>query len=304
MSNPYRRNRHGSRCEPFLASRRAAPRKGVTLLELLTALSIMVMVVGTLGAIARAVQLGFEYNEGRGAATQHARVALERITRMAREATANEQFPGFIVLADEVGPWRFPDTLVIWHPERTEENPQGWPRDDDGNPHPVGPDDLPRYDELLIYCPGTADSTAPNDLVRIRLENDSRRLQPVEDETDWRPDIESIKESDAREEVVLTNLLRTGALAGAGDGQLRGAVRFESLLRPSSEQWKSADPWEELPWVQGTYGPQAGLRQAWLRIELELMTGEAPADGAVERRQAIPFFGSAALYYVMHKGQR
>jgi len=276
-----------------------------------------------LGGITKAVQLSFEYNQGHGDATQHARVVLERICRTAREATANEKFPGFIVLAEEVGSWRFPDTLVVWHPERTGENLQGLPLDDEGFPHRVGPDDLPRYDELLIYCPGPADATdaadwtAAKDLLRIQLKNDKRRLPPLGDEedvSDWRADIEKIKRSASSEEqeiVILTSLLRTGAVDDGGDAELRGAVRFETLLRPSDEdlEAEAEDPedsfeWQDLPWVQGIYGSRTGLRQAWVRIEIQLMAGDPPAAGAVDRRQAIPFFGSAALYYTMRAEQR
>lgn len=268
---------------PAPGSRAAARSRAVTLLELLIALSIMVMVVGVLGAITRAIQLGFEYNEGYGAATQHARVAMERITRTAREATANERFPGFIVLADNVDSWRFPDTLVVWHPDGPAAFPEG----------------LPRLSELVIYCPNPND---PGALVEITTdETDS--LSDSED--DWASQIEAIKHSQSSAVTTLTGLLRANSVRNSGDPQLRGAVRFETLLRPSAEEWADAGiPWEELPWVQGIYGSQTGLRQAWLRIELQLMTGEPPAAGTADRRQAIPFLGSAALHYTMNRDRR
>ena len=68
--------------------------RGLTLLELLVAMSIMAMVVVSLGTLANGVQQGFDYTEGHSTATQHARVTLERITRSVREAQASEQFPG------------------------------------------------------------------------------------------------------------------------------------------------------------------------------------------------------------------
>jgi len=246
-------------------------------------MTIMVMVVGALGAITKAVQLSFEYNQGHGEATQHARVVLERICRTAREAIANETFPGLVVLAEEVGAWRFPDTLVVWHP--------------DGEP--VSPEGMPRLDELVIYCPHP---NAPGTLVEITT-GDTAELSA--DEATRASQIEAIKQSNASEVTTLTSLLRTGAVTDNGNAQLRGAVRFETLLRPSEAEWN--DPsiaWEDLPWVQGIYGLQTGLRQTWVRIEIQLMTGDAPAAGAADRRQAIPFFGSAAVYYTMHEDQR
>jgi len=241
-----------------------------------------------LGGITKAVQLSFEYNQGHGDATQHARVVLERICRTARAATANEKFPGFIVLAEEVGSWRFPDTLVVWRP--------------DGDP--VFPEGMPRLDELVIYCPHPE---APGTLVEITT-NDTAELS--EDDVARASQIEAIKRSSASDVTTLTSRLRTGAVEDGGDGQLRGAVRFETRLRPSDAQWKndsdnpSWDEWHELPWVQGIYGSETGLRQTWVRIEIQLMAGDPPAPGAVDRRQAIPFFGSAALYYTMHEDQR
>ncbi|MFH1919679.1 MAG: prepilin-type N-terminal cleavage/methylation domain-containing protein [Planctomycetota bacterium] len=265
------------------ASSGTRPRAGVTLLELLIALSIMVMVVGTLGGIATAVQTGFEYNQGHGAATQHARVALERITRTAREASANEAFPGLMVLADQVGSRRFPDTLVIWHP--------------DGEP--AAPEGSPQFNELVIYCPGPND---PGTLVEITTD-DTAALSA--DQAVRASQIETVKNASTSHVTTLTDLLRTGAVDNAAEADLHGAVRFEVLVRPSDAQWADAGiPWEQLPWVQGIYGSKTGLRQAWVRIELQLMTGEPPAAGAVDHRQVIPFFGSAALQYTMDKGQR
>jgi hypothetical protein len=248
-------------------------------------MTIMVMVVGALGAITRATQLGFEYNQGHGAATQHARVVLERITRTAREATANEKFPGFIVLTKNVDGWRFPDTLVVWHP--------------DGDP--VSPDGMPRRNELVIYCPHPE---APGTLVEITTD-DTADLSA--DDATRVSEIDAIKASSKSQITTLTPLLRTGVVDASGNAELRGAVRFEVLIRPSDSQWTDWEDgvidWEDLPWVQGLYGSEAGLRQAWLRVELQLMTGDPPAPGAADTRHAIPYVGSAALYYTMDKGQ-
>ena len=255
----------------------------MTLLELLIAMSIMLMVVGTLAGIARAVQLGFEYNQGHGNATQHARVVIERITRMVREATANESFPGFVVLAEETGSWRFPDTLVIWHPDGSPEDPDG----------------TPRLNELVIYCPHPEN---PGTLVEISTDSTDLLL---EDDAARVSQIEAIKGSDSSRVTTLTDLVRISEIDESNDPQIRAAVRFASVLRPSESDWDDWEnddiAWEKLPWA---FGPQTGLRHARLRIEIQLMTGEAPAAEATDRRQAIPFFGSAAIYYPMRKDRR
>lgn len=91
----------------------------------------------------------------------------------------------------------------------------------------------------------------------------------------------------------------------------RAALRFHVRLRPSDEQWETyqiepdeetkRDLWKGLAWAQGIYGDQTGLRQVSLRIELQLMPGEESAATGREAQQAIPFLGSAALYYEMHR---
>ncbi len=266
---------------------------GMTLLELLISMSVMAMVMGALGALAKGVQEGFRYTEGHGLATQHARVVLDRIGRTVREATANEQFPGVIVVATQVSSWRFPDTLVVWRPVDT-----------DGNRvDPAEPDGLPRYNELVIFCP---DPNEPGRLVEIV---GTQNIELSEDEGNWAAEIQAIKSAGTDQAVTLTELIRTGRVTDAAAlPKWRGAIRFERRLRPDEPQWtayqEEADPvkkqtlWNEMPWVQGIYGSKTGLRQVWLRTELQLMAGEtANAAGG----QYVPFLGSAALYYEMHK---
>ena len=258
----------------------------MTLIELVIAMSILVMVAGALGVLSKTVQQGYEYNEGHGLATQHGRVTLERIRRTAAEATANEQFPGMIVVADEVSTWRFPDTLVIWHPETA----------------PVDPDGLPRFNELVIYTPH---ATVPNQLVELTVPGDTRVVPGVMETAAWKAEISAIKKSGSGRSVVLTDLLRACPVPEQANAARRGAVRFETRLCPSWDEWEDYGDgtlnWDDLAWVQGIRGSQTGLRQVWLRVELQLMPGEGSvvSDSAGDR--AIPFFGSAALYYEMHR---
>ncbi len=100
-------------------------------------MTIMLMVVGTMGALTRTVEQEFEYCDGYGAATQHARIALDRIAENVRRATANQNFPGCIVVAETENSYRYPDALVVWRPAGV----------------PAAPDGLPRFNELIIYCP-------------------------------------------------------------------------------------------------------------------------------------------------------
>ena len=55
----------------------------MTFVELIVAMTIMALVVGTLEVLAEAVHSAYGYNEAHGVATQHARVVLDRICRVA-----------------------------------------------------------------------------------------------------------------------------------------------------------------------------------------------------------------------------
>ena len=74
-------------------------------------------------------------------------------------------------------------------------------------------------------------------------------------------------------------------------------------LRPDDAQWTQFKAgtlaWKDLYWVQGLFGPQVGLRQAWLRTELQLLPGGTWVSNDPASQRAIPFFGSAAVYYEM-----
>ncbi len=285
---------------------RRAPRTAFTVLELLIAISIMVMIIGAMGALTSAVRSGSDYCADRARATEHARVILDRIVRTVDEATANEHFPGFIVLSDTIGAYNYPDTLVVWHPDPQvlAANPSRLSLDD--------PNRLPYYDELVVICPNPG---ASHQLVEIRSRSTACLSSNA---ADWPTDIASFKSHMVLDTdvlsgtnlaevtypaVTLTDLLRTCTVSQSGSAT-RGAVRFQARLRPSDTEWNTTTvAWEALPWTQGIYGPTTGLRQAWLRTDLQLVSSAAIGNTA-DATQIIPFFGSAAVYYTMHKEQR
>ncbi len=245
-------------------------------------MSIVAMIVGTLGALARGVQEGYIYTEGHGTATQHARVALERIAATVREATASPEFPGALVVSSEEAGWEFPDTLVVWHPE-------GDPVDGDG---------LPRFNELVIYCP---DPYTPSHLVEMTFPSDTSTVPPADATAQWESAIESLKTNSYRQSIMLTDLLRTVQVESTLASSERGSAWFAVRRRPSADEWEdyqagSAD-WEDLAWVQGIHGTESGLSQTSVRIELQLMPGDRAAEDSDGPASPIPFFGSAALYY-------
>ncbi len=179
----------------------------MTLVELLVAMSLLVLVAGTLAGLTRTSQQGFEYCEGYGAATQHARVAIERIARTIYGATANEQFPGCLLIAETVNAWRYPDTLVVWRPSGTAAAPNG----------------LPLYCELVIYCPHPNN---PNQLVEITAPGDTRTVPAITDTATWQSQIAAIKISAQAKVVNLTGLLRSCPIS-----TVSGAAARSSTLR-------------------------------------------------------------------------
>lgn len=260
-------------------------RGGVTLVELLAVSVILLLMAGTMAALAMGVQTSSEYQQRHGQSLQHGQVALQRMLRTLNEAYANDLFPGFLVFAESVSGHSYPDTIVIWSP--------------DGDP--VERDGLPRVNELVVYCPNPQ---ALNELWEIKETGVTRSAPSPSDTASWRSLISDLKTSNTAHHVVLTNLLRLASTADNADSvsARRSVLRFDATLRPSAAQWQQyvagSRTWESLPWVQGIRSSQTGLRQAWCRVEFQLRPGDSTNDS---RESAIPFFGSGAVLYDLHK---
>jgi len=272
----------------FLRYNQQKPRRrrvALTLIELLVAISIMVVVMGSLGAMSHAVRDGSSYGESYGTATQHARVAMQRIAASVRGSTVSAAFPGFLVLTEEINGWDFPDTLIVWHPEG----------------EAMAPDGLPRVSELRVYCP---DPASPGDLIELTVPTDHRTVPDITDTATWRAEAERIKNSNGAVRVVLTNLLRTELASSAGSS-LRGAVRFQPRYRPTdaefADYYGGISGWSDLAWPQGIYTDSMGLRQAWVRMELQLTPAPSYASGQGDALPAIPFLGSAVRFYEVER---
>jgi len=266
-------------------------RRGITLIELLIASTIMTLLVGTLGVMASAVFRSNEYCHSYGLAAQHARVALDRISRTVNDAVGNESHPGVIVLEETVASFTFPETLVVW-------NPTG---------EPVNRDAGPRVNELVIFAPNPS---APNELLEITDPTNTSTLPAYADTAAWKTAIDALRSSNTAKRVLLTDLLRVSRVsqaAASNSAARRGCVRFVMRVRPSLSDWATysaaADEsaaWAALPWAQSIHGTKTGTRQTWLRFELQLMPGTVAANPA-DSLTAAPFFGSAALYYQLRR---
>ncbi|HEV7225850.1 MAG TPA: prepilin-type N-terminal cleavage/methylation domain-containing protein, partial [Pirellulales bacterium] len=261
-----------------------ARRRGLTLVEMLLAISILGITAGTLTGLSLAVQQGTTYSQGYSTATQHARVTLERIARTVGQATATDAYPGAVVVYDMLGSWRFPDTLVVWRPNGPPANP-------------LGP---PLLGEVVVYCPDPANPnqllevTAPGDTTPVPL-NDAGLNTPA-----WRSQIKSLACAATSNKVLLTNLLRA---AQYDPSTVRAAIRFETDLHPTAAEWSACQTspalWNTLGWPQGLGGSQAGLRQAAVRVELQLLPPAWAGQLDPQAQQTVPFLGSAAFSYAL-----
>lgn len=267
-------------------------RHGLTLAELLMATAVMSIIVGVTGTLALAVREGWQYGAGRADVAQQARVVLDRITRRVTTAHASASHPGVGVVSTTVGSYTFPDTLVIWSPTGTPVNAQG----------------PPKVNECVIYCPDPAN---PAQFLEITAPTDSRDL-PLDSQLDTatiRNLVEGLKTATSSRKVILTKLLRTasttistGGTTPQGSGStLRGAVRFVRELRPSASEWSQylagTRTWQNVSWPQDWRGTTTGLRQTWLKIELQFTPPVSQTSPDAAPPETVGVLGSAALYY-------
>lgn len=259
--------------------------RAFTLGELLVALALVGMIMAACVSLFTAAGSAFQLAAGRAELLQEGQASLERIRRAVEGAYATAEFPGFFVLEDRAGPWYFPQTLVVWRPEG-----------------PVSSDrKRPLVDELVIFCPHPQ---FRSQLVEIRVPGASTLCPPIDDRQAWQALLASVLTSPSAKQVVLTRRLRVVATGDPLIGD-RPAVFFFAMLRPSEEelaQFRAGNrTWKSLPWVHGICGPHYGLRQHWLRIELQLVkAGDSSADSP---REVLPLFASTAVYFGMPRSE-
>ena len=297
-----------SRCRevpvPFF-QRAAGGRHAMTLVELLLALTMMTFIIGALAVLASGVQIAANYSDGHGTAVQHGRVVLERIARKVQEAYAIETLPGAIMIDTQLGGYDYPNTLVVWHPNGAPANAAG----------------PPLIRELVVYAPNPS---SPNELWEVTDANNSMPLD-LSSTTATQMAITAVLNNNTSKKTILTDLVRTattatlaiggpplgGPVSGGPFGgsttisnSQQAAVRFVLATTPSAADWTSYKngtiAWNNLPWPQDLYGATMGMRQVWIRAELQLNAG--PIGGIAGNGQdVVPFLGSATLYYEMHQ---
>jgi hypothetical protein len=243
------------------------------------------LLAGGIATLAASIQSSNQYGQGRALATQHGRVALERMERNLRGATASPEFPGFAAFAETVGGFKCPDTLVVWRP---------------ASGLPANPAGRPLFSELVLFRP---DPNQPNVLLEITVPGENRVTPPLSDVASWNSELGTLKYLSSYQAVTLTDLVRTASTTSeiAEMNGRRGCLRFEIEQSPSEAEladYRSGKTaWKDLSWVQGIYGSKAGLRQSACRIELQLVPGKQAQTSDPGGVTALPFFGSGALYF-------
>jgi hypothetical protein len=191
-----------------------------------------------------------------------------------------------VVVVDEtVSGHRYCDTVVIWHPSGAPTNAAG----------------PPLVNELIIIGP---DPNDPRRLMEFTAPTDARTIQLNDaslNTTSGRTLIGSIKAASTTIKTLLTPLVRTASTGNGSTSSLRAAVRFECELHPTTAEMTSyrggSLAWEDVAWPQGWFSTSCGMRQIWLRSELQLVSEEYNErhSSGHGNRPAVPRLGDQLL---------
>ncbi len=260
-------------------SRRAGrSRAAFTLAEVLVASAVCVLISGAMAVMADGIEQAASYTFAQETAHQHARVALERIQNAVNNAAATNDNPPVVVLSDVSGVYTFPETLVVWR------------ADTNGN-------ETPQANELVVFC---ANPSNPKQLWEMSNSSDSQTVS-MTNVAALQSLVTAMKSNNAAKKSVLTSLLRS--CTSHDLGAPKPALRFEVVMRPSAADWatyqassKTAADWSNIPWTQGIYGSNRGLRQVRVNCELQVLPEDRGAIASPDSF-SVPFLGSAAMYY-------
>ena len=257
------------------------------------AMTITAMLSVVLGGLVLAVQTAREHTEGLEEATAQGQACLERVRYMVSQAgvyqlDGSETVLGLRVVGHEWSSSLLPDILVVWSGGR------------DGGLADSGTlTRLPHVDELVLY---TYDAADPSRFVEIVIPGDSSDIDFAA--ADFDDSVLALLGAPSAEALVLCNRLRRSVLTGSPPFSNPGVgnVAFRLELTPDDASLAGATPgtsgWNGLTWSQGVVSSDSGMRQANVRIEIQIEPrGHEQADPSATPI-AVPFFGSASYRYV------
>ena len=268
--------------------------RGFTLGEIIIAMTVTSIVSMVVSGLVVAVHKAWEHNKGLEDVGNQARATIDRMQYMIAHAgvykvAGQPTTLGLAVVSRRWAILDFPDVLVVWSGGRF------------GGMSDAGIlQRLPRMDELVIYAPDPGD---PSRLLEITLPEDSRVID-FRDPNFGRSIQSAIQSPDAESALLCDRVRRTRLprLAGASQRFELANVRYELVLTPSDGELTGTSPgtkaWSELPWSQGIVSSDSGLRQATVRMELQVEPQEGQSSWIPSKSVAIPFFTSASYRYV------
>ncbi len=255
-------------------------RTGLSLVEFLTAATIMSLIAVAIGSVTLAVRQLSSHAGGISETVQHARVVQEYFRRTVSAAHASRDFPGVLVWVESNGSATFPDTLVVWSPEST----------------PAAPEGLPLFSELVVFC---SHPTRPNELIMMTDRADRRTVPPLTNLSAWQSELDAFKQNNADTGIVLTSLLRVAEVepGGVGGRGLRAALRFLAEQRPENDQFARYEAgqiqWNELDWPLGLYNSQTGVVRTRCNLEFQLTVPDSQPE------ETLVFFDAAAVSFIV-----
>ncbi len=255
-------------------------RSGLSLVEFLTAATIMSLIAVAIGSVTLAVRQLSSHAGGVSETLQHARVVQEYFRRTVSAAHASRDFPGVLVWTESDGTATFPDTLVVWSPVST----------------PAAPEGLPLFSELVVFC---SHPIRPNELVMMTDRADRRSVPPLSDLSAWQSELDAFKQNNADTAIVLTSLLRVADVnpGGVGTRRLRPALRFFAEQRPDNNQFAHFEAgqieWNQLDWPLGLYNSQTGVVRTRCNLEFQLTVPDS------EPEETLVFFDAAAVSFIV-----
>ncbi len=268
--------------------------RGFTLVELIMSMAITSMVTVILSGLVMAVQTAWSHTKGLEDADIQARASIDRIKFMVGRAglyqvAGQPTTLGLAVVDRGTSNQPFPDVLVVWSG-----------RFESGMAEMGVREQLPLISELVVY---TVDQKNAERLVETSFPDNFTSIDFRA--VDFSKTILSLLKSPDARPLRICDRLRTSkspGVRGAANAAQRGNVRFELSVTPSDADLAKTTPgtqqWIDLPWSQGIASSDSGMRQATLRIELQVEPYTESSSDKPELCAAIPFLGSASYRYV------
>ncbi|MDA7980121.1 MAG: type II secretion system GspH family protein [Pirellulales bacterium] len=254
-------------------------RRAFTIIELLLAMAILGMVVVAAGVLTQTAYQASEHTQAVEAATQNARVGIQRITQTVRSAYATGDEPGAAVVETIMGAEAVPRTLVVWAPSGDPENPAG----------------PPMVKELVIYTPNPSD---PSELWEMTepTHTGSQSLTTINSPI-GRNLVNVMTVSETATKRVVMRRLQQVEFSGAPTAM----VRFSLQMRPTAGEWTNLDAgtlaWADANWPNLFYGDEWGTRSVHVQMEFGMTIAPQADTQSTASDHSLPFFGSATLSY-------